>query len=877
MNEENTTLPLQAETPEQEGSSRIIREDIVAEMRSAYINYAMSVIVARALPDVRDGLKPVHRRILYAMHKMSLNPGSGPRKSARIVGEVLGKYHPHGDASVYDALARMAQDFSLRYTLIDGQGNFGSIDGDSPAAMRYTEARLDKYGAKMLDGIEKNTVDFGDNFDGNEQEPTVLPAELPNLLVNGNEGIAVGMATKIPPHNLGEVVDALIKIIDSGNKSTKSHIAPDYSVAIRTQEDLKTLTKDRFHSFKTEITVSELMEIMPAPDFPTGGEIYDIKQIQEAYETGRGSVLTRAVASIEEIKGGKYQIIVTELPYQVNKAKLVAKIAELVKEKKIDGITDLRDESNREGIRVVVELKRDSNPKTVLNKLYKYTEMQKNFSCNFIALVNNEPQILNLVQMLEYFIMHRQEVLVRQHEYELARSKEREHILEGLMIALNNLDEVIATIRQARDSDVAKANLISKFGLTDIQAQAILDMQLRRLSGLERDKIEQEFKDIQKYIKELLSILQDPAKILSLITQQLSELKDKYGDKRLSKVFKGKIGEVAEEDLIASEEVIVTISELGYIKRIPENVYQTQKRGGVGKKAMTTKDEDSVQHVIQCNTHDQVMFFTNQGKVYLTKVYEIPEYSRVAKGVPLVNLVNLSAGELVSSVLTRSSKGYIIDEDTTQEGEQKYENKGKDYKFLLMATRKGLVKKTLLTEYDNIRSNGIISIKLDDTDELAWVKPTTGESEIILVTRQAKSIHFRETDVRETGRATRGVTGIRLKPNDEVIAMDVVRRYEDRMLTVSESGFGKVTELTHFPIQNRGGSGVFAAKVNSKTGNLVAARIIDHPQLELLIMSANGQATRIPIAALPERNRQTAGVKLMRVKDSDRVAAVAVI
>lgn len=858
-------------------NKRILSQDIVTEMSNSYINYAMSVIVARALPDVRDGLKPVHRRILFAMYKMGLTPGSGTRKSARIVGEVLGKYHPHGDASVYDALARMAQEFSLRYTLIDGQGNFGSIDGDSPAAMRYTEARLHKYGAKILEDLDKDTADFSENFDGNELEPTVLPALLPNLLANGNEGIAVGMATKIPPHNLTELIDLILALIDAGNKSDFVFSKVNYREAVLNHADIAKLPKDRFHKFATDMEIKDMVKIMPAPDFPTGGIVYDVKKIQEMYETGRGAVLTRAVANIEEHKGGRFQIIVSQLPYQVNKAKLVAKIAELVREKKIEGISDLRDESNREGIRIVVELKRDAKPNTVLNKLYKFTEMQKNFSANFVALVDNKPQLLNLKQILEYYLTHRQEVVIRRNEFDLAKAKEREHILEGLIIALNNLDEVIDTIRKSKDAEVAKSALMQKFKLSDIQAQAILDMQLRRLAALERSKIEEEYKAVKALVDRLISILSSVEAVLGEIKTELLDLKEKFGDKRLTKVIKGGVDEFTEEDLVASESVIVTISEQGYIKRIKDDSYQTQKRGGVGKKAMTTKEDDAVKHVISCNTLDQMLFFTNLGKVYALKVYEIPEYSRTAKGVPLVNLINVSGGELVSSILTRAKDGGIVDEDVAQEGEVKNEKGGRTYKFLLMATRRGLVKKTSLEEYTNIRNNGLIAINLEEGDELVWVKPTTSTDEVILVTRHAHSIRFRETDVRETGRASRGVTGIRLKNDDVVISMDVIRKFENLMLTISELGFGKVTSLEQFGVQNRGGSGVYAARVNDKTGLLVTARIIDHPNLELLMMSAKGQATRIPTNDLPSRNRQTSGVKLMRIKDGDRVAAIAII
>lgn len=862
---------------ENEENKKIISQDIVEEMSSSYINYAMSVIVARALPDVRDGMKPVHRRILYAMYKMGLTPGSGYRKSARIVGEVLGKYHPHGDISVYDALVRMAQDFSLRYPLVRGQGNFGSIDGDGAAAMRYTEAKLETYGMQVLTDVE-NTVDYVENFDGNEIEPNVLPALMPQLLVNGNEGIAVGMATKIPPHNLGEVVDVIQEMIKRGNKSEEEYTKIDYEKTLHRVEEIKSLPKDRFPQFESEIKISEIVEIMPAPDFPTGAEVYDTKTIAEMYETGRGPVTMRAIAKIEEAKSGKYQIVVTELPYQVNKARLVAKVAELVRDKKIIGVSDLRDESNREGMRIVIELKRDSQPKTLLNKLFKYTEMQKNFNVNLVALVENHPQILNVKQVLQYYLSHRQEVVIRRSEHELGKAREREHILEGLMIALDNLDDVIDTIRKSKDADAARDALMTKFKLSEIQAQAILDMQLRRLAALEREKIKSEYEQIKAKIKDLLHLLSTPSAVLEVISGELKDLRDKYADPRRTKVNKGKAGVFSEEDLVASEDVIVTVSEQGYIKRIKDSNYQTQKRGGVGKKAMVTKEDDSVSHVISCNTHDDILFFTNKGKVYLSKVYEIPEYSRTAKGIPVINLINVEQDELVSSILTKSKEGGIIDEDTTQEHEQDTEKKGRIYKYLFMATKKGLVKKSSIEDYDNIRTSGLIAIKLEDDDELAWVRPTTGEDEVLLVTKNARSIHFRETDVRETSRATKGVIGIKMKNvDDEIISMEVVRNYENLMLTISEKGFGKVTKLEQFPVQNRGGSGVYAARINSKTGLLVTARVIDHPQLELLIMSANGQATRIPTDNLPERNRQTSGVKLMKVKSNDQVAAIAII
>ncbi|MCA9383884.1 DNA gyrase subunit A [Candidatus Dojkabacteria bacterium] len=852
------------------------RKNIVDEMKTSYINYAMSVIVARALPEARDGLKPVQRRILYAMYKSGFTSDKSYKKSARTVGEVIGKYHPHGDVAVYDAMVRMAQDFNMRYPLVDGQGNFGSIDGDSAAAMRYTEARLDKKSNYILNDLDKKTVDFVPTYDGSYSEPTLLPTLLPLLLINGAEGIAVGMATKIPPHNLTEVINALVNIIEDGNKADNSKITFDYLENITTLEDLKALTKERFPLFSSEIELETLLQHVTGPDFPTGAEIYDAKEIAQMYATGRGKVVMRAVANIEEAKGGKFRIIITELPYQVNKARLVTKIADLVKDKKIEGISDLRDESSKT-IRVVVDLKRDAKPKTVLNKLYKYTEMQSSFNSNMLALVDGEPKLLNLKRILELFVQHRQQIIIRRSEYELAKAREREHILEGLMIALDNLDEVINTIRNSKDAETAKDNLMKKFKLSEIQAQAILDMQLRKLAALERQKIEEEYKQIKQTIKDLLKLLSTPEQVLETIKNDLLDLKEKLGDDRRTKVFKGKVGEFSEEDLVAKEEVLVTVSEQGYIKRMKENIYKLQKRGGVGKKGMTTKEDDGVAHIFSCNTHDDILFFTNKGRVFIQKVYDIPEFGRTAKGQAVVNLINIDQGELVTSILTKSSSGKIYDEDVLQEGEKTKEAK-KEYKFLFMATKNGTVKKTALEEFQNIRANGLISIKLADNDELAWVKPTTGDDDVLLITKHGKSIRFKETDVRETGRATMGVKGISFKTDDnEVIVMDVIRNEENLVLTVSEKGFGKVSELSSFPVQNRGGQGVFAAKVNSKTGNLASARIIDHPEAELLIISQHGQAVRIPTSGLPERNRQTIGVRLMKVKADDLITSIALI
>jgi DNA gyrase subunit A len=856
-----------------------IVEDISSIMKKEYINYAMSVIVARALPDVRDGLKPVQRRILFAMYKMGIMPGSSYKKVARISGETMGKYHPHGDASINDALVRLAQDFNMRYPLIDGQGNFGSIDGDPAAAARYIEARLQKLGAKMLEGVE-NTVDYGPNYDSTETEPQVLPGLFPNLLLNGSEGIAVGMATKIPPHNLTEICNGLVKMIEHGNNwdiSSLKDLNINYEQDLRTEEDLQKLPKNRFHQFESNIDMDLIMDEIKGPDFPTGAQIFNKKNIQAVYETGRGGIVMRAVSKIEESKMGKFRILVTELPYQVNKASLLAKIAQLYKDKKIDGISDLRDESNKEGIRIVIELKKEVKPKTVQNQLYKYTELQKTFNSNILALVKGEPKLLNLKEILELYIIHRQEIVIRRHEVELYETRKREHILEGLMIALDHLDEVINTIRSSKDVETAKSELIKKFKLSEVQAQAILDMRLARLAALERQKIEDEYKSVKERIIEILKILNNPNEILQIVKNEVIELREKYGDERKTKVFKGDVDEFSEEDLIASEDTFVTISTQGYVKRVKGDTYKAQKRGGSGVKSMATKDDDSVRHVFNCNTHDEIMFFTNKGKVYTLKVYEIPEYSRIAKGLPVVNLINIANDELVTSVLTRSAEGKILDEDTEQEGEAKTENYGKDYKFLFMATKLGVVKKTLINEYDNIRSNGLIAINLTDNDELIWVKPTTGNNEVILVTRDAKSIRFKEEDTRETGRSSQGVRGIKLKPQDEVISMDIIRKNEDFMLTISENGFGKVSELSNFAVQNRGGSGIFAARVNDKTGKLVVARILDHPQKELLILSSRGQAVKIPTQSLPERNRQTSGVTLMKVRDGDKVAAAAIV
>jgi len=855
-----------------------IRE-ITDEMKVSYLNYAMSVIVSRALPAAKDGLKPVQRRIIYAMYTMGFLPNKAYKKSARTVGEVIGKYHPHGDTAVYEAMVRLAQNFNVRYLLVDGQGNFGSIDGDSAAAMRYTESKLQKLSLELVEGLGKQTVNFRPNYDGSTSEPELLPTKVPLLLLNGADGIAVGMATKIPPHNLTELTNAILELLKQGNKhENTNYIIPKYTDVITTRKDLETLEQNRFPKFKTELKPEDLIKIVTGPDFPTGAEIYDQSGTLDAYSTGRGRIIMRAIATIEDDKGGKYKIVVTEIPYQVNKARLVAKIATLVKNKTIEGIYDIRDESSKGDIRIVVYIKRDGKPKSILNRLYKYTEMQKAYNANMLALVNNEPQVITLPRALELFIEHRQEVIIRRTEFDLAKSKEREHILEGLMIALDNLDEVINTIRKSKDSSIAKDNLMTKFKLSEIQAQAILDMQLRRLAALERQRIEDEYNEIKLTIKDLLLTLVTPQRVLDIIKTETTEIQEKFGDERRTKVFKNKIGEMSEEDLIPLEEVVVAVSRQGYKKRVKLSSYSLQKRGGVGKKFMPTKEDDSVEHVFSTNTHDNVLFFTSKGRVFSLKVHEIPEYGRTAKGKPIINLIDLEQDESITSILTQNKSGHLLDEDTLQEGEQKTEHQGTAYKYLFMATEQGTIKKTNLSDFTNIKSNGLIAIKLVPGDKLSWVRPTTGDNEIILITEQGRSIRFHETDVRATGRSTIGVRGIKFKnADDKVIAMDVVRHTELYVLTLSKLGYGKITKIDQFPMQNRGGQGVYAAQVNKKTGILIMGRIMDHPQKEFLIMSEDGQGVKIPVASLPERNRQTIGVRMIKLRTGDKVAAATII
>jgi len=820
--------------------------DISQEMKKSYLNYAMSVIVSRALPDVRDGLKPVHRRILFAMHEMGLTPSAKFLKSARIVGEVMGKYHPHGNTAIYDSLVRLAQDFSMRYPLIHGQGNFGSIDGDPPAADRYTEAKLQAISLEMLHDIDKETVDFVPNYDGSFDEPAYLPSLLPNLLLMGSEGIAVGMATKIPPHNLGEVIDAILYTI---NKTTFHSTTSER----KTEGALET-------ELTCEVTIDELLEFIKGPDFPTAGSIYDITEIKSAYVTGRGKIIIRGKADIEEIGQGKSAIIITEIPYQVNKALLVSRIADLAKEKKIEGISDLRDESDRRGLRVVVELKRDAAPKKVLNNLYKLTSLQTSFPVNMVALVNGTPQTLNLKLIIEEYLKHRYTVIRKRSEFELKQARAREHILEGLKIAVDHIDAVIKTIRESSDQDAAKKNLIEKFTLTEIQATAILDMQLRRLAALERQKIEDELTLIRETIAYLLDLLAHPEKILVVIKEELEKLKDKYSDPRRTKVFKSKVGEFSEEDLIANEATVVTMTQTGYIKRQSMNSFQTQNRGGKGIRGMTTKEEDAISHIRSAMTHDNILFFTNRGKVYQIKVYEISESSRTSKGTAIVNLLNIEQGEKVES--------FIITKKDQKKG------------FVFLTTRKGTVKKSALSEFENIRRGGMIAIKLDSVDELVWSNLTTGTDDVLIVTKQGKAIRFGETSVRPMGRGTIGVRGIKLIPNDEVISMDVLSKDDTtaELLTIMENGLGKKTVVTQFPKQERGGQGVKVAKVSDKTGEVVVSQIIPPGSEELIMTSKKGQVVKLALASVPKLHRDTQGVILMRFSNTaDGIAAATCI
>jgi DNA gyrase subunit A len=822
-----------SETPEDEEEKIQAPDDgaptreVVEEMQKSYIEYAMSVIVSRALPDVRDGMKPVHRRILFVMHEMGLRAGAKFKKSANVVGEVLGKYHPHGDSSVYDAMVRMAQEFSMRYQLVNGQGNFGSIDGDSAAAYRYTEAKMQKISEDMLADIDKDTVDWRDNYDASRKEPTVLPARLPNLLLNGTTGIAVGMATNIPPHNLGELIDGIFHLIDN-----------------------------------PECNIEDLMELIKGPDFPTGGVIYDRRQVLEAYSTGKGSIPCRGVAKIEEGRAGKPIIVITEIPYQVNKANLVIKIADLVKNKKLVGITDIRDESTRDGIRVVIELKKDSYPNKILNQLYKLTELQGNFNVNMIALTDRglQPHLLSLKQVLEHFVEHRVEVVTRRTEYELRVAKDRAHILEGLKLALDHIDKVISTIRKSKTREDAHAALMKQFKLSDVQAKAILEMRLQALAGLEREKIEDELKEKYKLIKYLESLLASKTKLMGVIKEELAEMKEKYADERRTKVLARRVGEFSAKDTIPNEEMVIMLTTENYVKRVAPVSFRAQKRGGKGVIGLTTKEEDEVSIIRHAKNHDDLMFFTNTGRVFRLPVYEVPQATRQAKGTAIANLIQAQNGEYITAMR-------VIREEA-EEAKQ----------FLFFCTKLGTVKKTLMSDYANVRKSGLIAIKLNSGDELKWVKGTSGESEIVIISHDGKCCRFGEKDVRSMGRSAAGVRGIKLGANDHVVEMDVVKDpNKERLLTVTEKGLGKATLIKEYRMTNRGAGGVKTVNVTAKTGKVVGAKVLQpNMNADLLLISKRGQTIRMNVKDTPTRGRATQGVILMRMKN-DSVASVSLL
>ncbi|MBA2872910.1 DNA gyrase subunit A [Anoxybacillus calidus] len=795
---------------------RIREVNISQEMRSSFLDYAMSVIVSRALPDVRDGLKPVHRRILYAMHDLGMTADKPYKKSARIVGEVIGKYHPHGDAAVYDTMVRMAQDFNYRYMLVDGHGNFGSIDGDAAAAMRYTEARMSKIAMELLRDINKDTIDYQDNYDGSEKEPIVLPSRFPNLLVNGSSGIAVGMATNIPPHQLGEVIDAILA-----------------------------LSKD------PDITIAELMEIIPGPDFPTAGQIIGRSGIRKAYETGRGSITLRAKVEIEKNASGKETIIVRELPYQVNKAKLIEKIAELVREKKIDGITDLRDESDRNGMRIVIEVRKDANANVILNNLYKQTALQTSFGINMLALVDGEPKVLNLKQCLNYYLDHQKVVIRRRTAYELKKAEARAHILEGLRIALDHLDEVINLIRSSQTTDIAREGLMQQFSLTERQAQAILDMRLQRLTGLEREKIEQEYKDLVKLISELKAILADEEKVLQIIRDELLEIKERFNDERRTEIVVGSVEEIDDEDLIPRENIVVTLTHKGYIKRLPVSTYKSQRRGGRGIQGMNTSEDDFVEHLLITSTHNTILFFTNKGKVYRAKGYEIPEFGRTAKGIPIVNLLEIDKDEWINTIIT-------IDEFD-------------DHSFLFFTTKEGIAKRSPLSSFFNIRNNGLIAISLREGDELISVKLTDGSKDIIVGTKKGMLIRFPETDVRTMGRNATGVKAITLDADDEVVGMEILDEDSD-VLVVTKNGYGKRTPASEYRIQSRGGKGLKTCNITEKNGDVVAVKTVTDEE-DLMLITASGILIRIAVSDISRMGRNTQGVKLIRLSDDNEYVA----
>lgn len=801
---------------------------IVQEVEESYLSYAMSVIVSRALPDVRDGLKPVQRRILYAMWKLGLKQSAKYRKSATVVGEVLGKYHPHGDVAVYETMVRMAQDFSLRYPLVDGQGNFGSMDGDGAAAMRYTEARMDAIAEEMLQDIEKETVQWNDNYDGSRKEPAYMPAKLPQLLLNGTMGIAVGMATNIAPHNLNELVQGITHLIDNPKAS-----------------------------------VEDLLQFIKGPDFPTGGSIYNYKDILNAYSTGKGGMVTRAKADIVENKSGQFQIIITEVTYQTNKSALIAKIADLVKEGKIVGIKDLRDESDKDGVRIVIDLKKDAFPKKVLNKLYSATELQKTFHLNMLALVNGiEPRILNLKSVLEHYIAHRKDMVTKRTEHELRKAKERAHILEGLKKALDHIDAIIKTIKGSPTKEKAHENLMKNFKLSDRQVAAILEMRLQTLAGLERKKIEDELDEKLKLIKHLESILKDPKKILAIIKDELTQLVDKYGDARRTKVYKGGVGEFSQEDLIPNEDAIISLTEDGYIKRLPNDTFRSQKRGGKGVIGGSIKEGDAIDKVLGVMTHDNLLFFTNTGKVFQIKAYEIPVSSRTSKGSAIVNFLQIGQDEKITSITAVS--------------------KDSAAKYMVMQTVQGKIKKTPLSDFENVRRSGLIAIGLQKGDTLEWVGTSTGKDTIILATAQGQAIHFKESQARAMGRSAAGVRAIKLKGTDKVVNMSIINDdyAKPELLIMSENGYGKRTPISRYKIQSRGGSGIKTAKLTSKTGVLISAHIIDEQQInesDLIVSSNKGQIIRTPIQNIPSLGRDTQGVRIMRLKAGEKLAAATVI
>lgn len=792
--------------------------NISQEMKTSFLDYAMSVIVSRALPDVRDGLKPVHRRILYGMQELGNTPDKPHKKSARIVGDVMGKYHPHGDSSIYEAMVRMAQHWSYRYMLVDGHGNFGSVDGDGAAAMRYTESRMSKIAMELLRDINKNTIDYKDNYDGQEKEPVVLPSRFPNLLVNGASGIAVGMATNIPSHNLGEVIDGVLALSEN-----------------------------------PAITIEELMGIIPGPDFPTGGIILGKSGIRRAFETGRGSILIRAKVEIEQKASGKEVIIVTELPYQVNKARLIEKIAELVRDKKIDGITHLADESDRNGMRIVIEVRKDANSHVLLNNLYKQTALQSSFGVNMLALVDNQPKVLNIKEMLYYYLEHQKVVIRRRTQYELNKAEDRAHILEGLRIALDHIDEIIALIRASRTGEEAKNGLMEKFNLSERQAQAILDMRLQRLTGLERDKIEDEYTALVKLIEELKFILANEYRVLEIIREEITEIKDRYADKRRTEIIAGGAEVLEDEDLIPVENSVLTLTNKGYIKRLPANTYKSQKRGGRGVQGMGTNEDDFVEHLLYTSTHDTILFFTNKGKVYRARGFEIPEYGRTAKGLPLINLLGVEKDEQVTAMIPMAS----FEEDS----------------YFIFTTKHGVTKRTPVSGFAHIRANGLIAISLREEDELIAVRLTDGKKQIIIGTRQGKLVRFEEEDIRSMGRTAGGVRGIRLKDDDYVVGMEIIEP-EQEILVVTEKGYGKRTPESEYRLQTRGGMGVKTCQITEKNGPLSAVKAVDGTE-DLMLITINGMLIRMDVNDISITGRSTQGVRLMRLADDELIATVA--